>query len=573
MKPRRLAKKDFLSCLIATAYFPEEVPPILTTRSFSDYCKNNYLNLEPQQNRLSRLNTNFETYTVPRTVEGRRNLAIVNPLAQLGLSLALTINKKAIGDIIYDTKSTLYSIESDKENKKAFSGLQFRKRDEVDRKILSVSDCVLKADISRFFYTIYTHSITWAVLGKEKAKALFSTNRATRATLYAHWSASIDSSLQSCQSRETFGVPVGPDTSRIVAELILAEVEKDEAYAEAVKGRPASRLLDDFLIVFYTEEVAYKALGALRSALWKFNLQLNEDKTRVARSKVIHRERWKLEFEKAQITDETAERQARDIDHLIELTLHLCKEAETDAPASWASRRISKQDIYLENIPMVLDSLFRLSRDFPSCLHHVAAFLINRRSICIYPEYRKSIILWLRQTLRRQITLKNHSEVAWCLLVGGFMNYKFRKADLPPFGSPPNAVVFAIMGLMREKKLLRFSLDKWDWRATYKVAGIFSENWLPMYEAVRRGWTKDSRIIAAVTADPIFAAMLNHKVTFLDDSIFVSSLANEGSESYKIEQKSVFAKFAEDLKVFEEILIEFYFKGYDEPAEELEDDF
>ncbi|MBC8270202.1 MAG: RNA-directed DNA polymerase, partial [Rhodospirillaceae bacterium] len=308
MKPRRLAKKEFLSCLIATAYFPDEVPPVLTAHNFSQYCRNDYSNFEPEQGRLGRLNTNYETYTVPRTVEGRRNLAIVNPLAQLGLSLAITINKKAIGDIIHENGRTLYSIESDKESRKAFSGLQFEKREEMDRKVLSVSDYVLKADISRFFYTIYTHSISWAILGKEKTKDLFANDRQA---LRRHWSTKIDMSLQACQSRETFGVPVGPDTSRIIAELILAEVEKDDAFAQLVDGQPATRLLDDFLIGFDSESEAFKALGALRSALWKFNLQLNEDKTCVARSKTIHRERWKLEFEKAYISDDSAERQSR----------------------------------------------------------------------------------------------------------------------------------------------------------------------------------------------------------------------------------------------------------------------
>lgn len=570
MKPRRLPKKDFLSCLIATAYLPEEMPPVLKTQAFSDFCKANYLKLEPELQRLRKLNTTFETYTVPRTVEGRRNLAIVNPLAQLGLSLALTLNKKAVGDIIFDNKGSLYSVESDRENRKAFSGLQFDQREELERKVLAVSDYVLKADISRFFYTIYTHSITWAILGKEKTKDLLANDRQA---LGRHWSTTIDMCLQACQSRETFGVPVGPDTSRIVAELILAEVEKDSGYAQLVDARPATRLLDDFLIGFENESHAVQALGALRNALWKFNLQLNEEKTRVARSKSIHRERWKLEFEKAYISDNNPERQGRDIDHLVELTLHLCEEAKTDAPASWASRRISEQDIYQENIPMVLDSLFRLSRDFPSCLHHVAAFLINRRSICIHPEFRKSIIQWLRQTLNRQVSLGHDSEVAWCLLVGGFMNYKFRKVDLPRFGSPPNAVIFAIMGLMREKNLLPFSLDKWNWRTAFKNAGIFSENWLPMYEAVRRGWTKDKGIIAAVRAEPIFASMLKQNVTFLDDLIFSSALASEGSETYKIEQRSVFEQLAIELKVFQDTLVEFNFEGYDDPDADTDEDY
>lgn len=153
------------------------------------------------------------------------------------------------------------------------------------------------------------------------------------------------------------------------------------------------------------------------------------------------------------------------------------------------------------------------------------------------------------------------------------MNYRFRRVDLPPIGSPPNAVVFAIMGLLREKGRLPFPMDDWKWRAAFKSKGVLSENWLPMYEAVRRRWTRDRRIIADVSADPIFADMLANNVTFMDDEIFKSSLAPEQSENYRLEQRAVQAKFAEQPKVFWESLIDFELNGYDDPEDDPEDDF
>src|SRR5829696_7152685 len=54
----------------------------------------------------------------------------------------------------------------------------FRRREIEAARIGSQCEFVLRADISRFFYTAYTHSFQWAVLGKARAKEMFATNRA-----------------------------------------------------------------------------------------------------------------------------------------------------------------------------------------------------------------------------------------------------------------------------------------------------------------------------------------------------------------------------------------------------------
>src|SRR5262249_33727965 len=134
-----------------------------------------------------------------------------------------------------------------------------------------------------------------------------------RKKLNAHWSNDFDTALQSCQSRETFGIPVGPDTSRIIAEILLAGVESNDRFFDSVKDRPGFRLLDDFFIGFDDEASARKALVALRSALWTYNLQLNDEKTTVGPTRENFREKWKLEFDAIAVADANSARQLSDI--------------------------------------------------------------------------------------------------------------------------------------------------------------------------------------------------------------------------------------------------------------------
>jgi Reverse transcriptase (RNA-dependent DNA polymerase) len=448
---------------------------------------------------------------------------LVHPLAQLGISLLITDHRAKISKIINKRKMSLYRTNENIGKNQAFAGLDFRKWDALTASLYSECSFILKADISRFFYTAYTHSIPWAVIGKEKAKEWLIHNRKR---LNSHWSSDFDTALQSCQSRETFGIPVGPDTSRIIAEVLLAGVEANANWIASVSGRPAFRLLDDYVIGFDEEASAQKALAALRSALWTFNLQLNEDKTTIAHARSMFKDKWKLEFEAIAVFDGDSARQETDIYRLVDLTLHFCSEAKSGAPAHWACRRLSSLKNVTRNFGIIVESLFRLARDFPSCTHHVAAFLINNQDGCQDPKIRKSISAWIKSTMRAHLQHAHDFEIAWCLLVSGVLRITINEDDLSLVDRRPNSVVLAMLGMLRERGLLSVPLSHWGWRADLKKSGILGQDWLPFYEAVRRKWTTDKDIISAVKGHPILAKMLAAKVTFLEDRIFDASRIN-----------------------------------------------
>ncbi len=67
----------------------------------------------------------------------------------------------------------------------------------------------MKTDLSRFYQTIYTHSLPWAIHGKAQAKE----NKENG--LYGN---KLDSCVRNTQDQQTIGLPVGPDTSFILSE-------------------------------------------------------------------------------------------------------------------------------------------------------------------------------------------------------------------------------------------------------------------------------------------------------------------------------------------------------------------
>lgn len=71
-------------------------------------------------------------------------------------------------------------------------------------------------DISKCFYNIYTHSLTWAVKDKESAKLNSRKNT---------FENKFDKLMQQANYNETNGIVVGPEISRIFAEIILQQVD------------------------------------------------------------------------------------------------------------------------------------------------------------------------------------------------------------------------------------------------------------------------------------------------------------------------------------------------------------
>ena len=178
-----------------TAYFPTEIPPIITTRFFADYCKKEFSTLEKQSESLLKLSTRYDTFTAPRSDSGRRHLALVHPLGQLAISLVITKNRVKLTSALSRSKSSLYGVAQAPSLSRAFSGLDFDEWRHRKFELCAAYPFLLRADISRFFYTIYTHSIPWAVLGKEKAKDWYFNHRKR---LNAHWSSYLDRALQCC---------------------------------------------------------------------------------------------------------------------------------------------------------------------------------------------------------------------------------------------------------------------------------------------------------------------------------------------------------------------------------------
>lgn len=136
---------------------------------------------------------------------------------------------------------------------------------------------MMKMDIANCFYHIYTHTIAWAIKGKELAKDLIGK------TTFEN---DFDSLMQHTNYNETNGIIVGPEVSRIFAEIILQRIDinvlnrlKQEPFSLRLgRDYEVRRYLDDHYIYANSEENLRKILEVYKEELQFYKLFVNENK-------------------------------------------------------------------------------------------------------------------------------------------------------------------------------------------------------------------------------------------------------------------------------------------------------
>ena len=147
---------------------------------------------------------------------------------------------------------------------------------------------LIKLDISKCFDSIYSHSIGWAVIGKDAQKESLSKNHGTFPDQF-------DKLMHHMNLGETNGIIIGPEFSRIFAEIILQAIDREVANNLISGVKPLKnqvdyeiyRYVDDYF-VFYNED-KHKTLivDQLQHTLKKYKLYLNAAKSIVYDKPII----------------------------------------------------------------------------------------------------------------------------------------------------------------------------------------------------------------------------------------------------------------------------------------------
>ncbi|MCF6359214.1 MAG: RNA-directed DNA polymerase [Cyclobacteriaceae bacterium] len=145
---------------------------------------------------------------------------------------------------------------------------------------------MLKFDISKCFDSIYTHSISWALTDKDYVKNNLNKDSNT-------FPGRFDKFMQNTNYGETNGIIIGPEFSRIFAELILQQIDKEIKQTLRNKGLihkvdyEIYRYVDDFFVFYNEERTREEILDNYKILLREYKMSLNDSKTKLYEKPLI----------------------------------------------------------------------------------------------------------------------------------------------------------------------------------------------------------------------------------------------------------------------------------------------
>ena len=366
------------------------------------------------------------------------------------------------------------------------------------------SRVILHTDIQNFYPTIYTHSIAWALHSKAVAKAhtgnmLLLGNR-------------LDRAFSGSQEGQTIGIPIGTDASLIVAECLLASIEKELlTRMPAMKGY---RWIDDYELCFATVGEAEHALSTLVELLAGYQLTLNPRKTRIADLPEPQEGRgiWAL---RRWDFGATGRKQATDIvGYFDQLFADILKD-RGGTLAAYAVARLQSFRCDLRNWDLLQSFLLQILVAEPSCARQVMEhFAVQKlRGLLVdvgaFGAAAEAIAI-------RHAPMGHGSEVAWILWASITHNVPLSDITASAVCKMDDNLVALLALHAKASGLAPAALDVTGWSKLMTTDQLRTENWLIAYEASVQGWLPSVGTNDHIASDAFFSAIRAAGVSFYD---------------------------------------------------------
>jgi hypothetical protein len=487
------------STLLARGYFPKELPPGFFTESFAKYAatkdgRSTISTYSPTDNFTECLK-----YRLALPGLDRRELRIPHPASFAKLSELTAKNfgrllKKASGSD-FSRSRPIYAVGRQRAiQPMVHPGNLARER----AAIRAGASYLLKTDISQFYPSLYTHAVGWSVDPKLRKRANWNNRKLLGKML--------DQALMDLDGKVSQGVPIGNDISFLLAEIVLAEVDKR---TRLPAGR-AYRWFDDYEIAFDTSDQAEEALKRLNKELGRFRLRLNARKTSITRLPHPAQEEWQEMLRQAggHVRFWTPGEMVRYFDAAFRLR-----------------DQFSGEPVLL----YALGLLFRIGRPAPD-VARIAQSCITQSLLCEPGAAQEAFALlafWRLNGLAldaqlvtntiNQMVARHHasglsSDIAWALAFCLEQGYALDSRAAQVLSSLDDDCI-ALQALHMEKEgLLPKGFNKKRLIRALKDADLDRDHWLIAYESVRHGFLKVC--MPAVKSSPFFSNLLKHRVTF-----------------------------------------------------------
>ncbi len=164
------------------------------------------------------LGTRSARHSLVRAGSPRRQLSIPNPISFSQLAKCIEINWDSIAKHCEESKISLSKPHLPASGRAIIPRYSLGDLPEHRASLRATSRFILQTDIANCYASIYTYSLPWALYGRETAKKERHDDDLPGNQL--------DKIVRSSQDGQTISIPVSPDTSFVLAEILLSAVDR-----------------------------------------------------------------------------------------------------------------------------------------------------------------------------------------------------------------------------------------------------------------------------------------------------------------------------------------------------------
>jgi hypothetical protein len=495
--------------LLRYGFLPSQMPPCFTSESLSVHAQalRKHVDITRKNGALGAysLGTRPDQFSVARSRRSRRPVVIPNPVAQLELAYLIARNWKTVARVIERSPISRSKPMLSTADGRSIKFTSHADLYEARLHLASASRYVLISDISQFFPSLYSHSISWALHGKAKAKR----KRLDKQLLGNR----LDSAMQHCQHRQTMGIPIGPDTSHIIAELVGAaiDLELSSHSSEPLRGY---RHVDDFVFFYDSLAEAEQGLTNLETATRTFELKLNPLKTRIVAVAELLEESWSHELQTFEFSPVAAV-QRRQLHYFFELAQKIYVQQRDEAVVRYALGRLSAVIVKKQNWDVFQAHLLRCAVGFPSTVEDVALLLFTYHQIGYEPD-KQQLASSIALIVAEHLPLQHHSELAWALWLALHFELTVEfPVDRECLLNSGSTTLLLLLELA-ERNQLSSKVDRRWLKAFGDEDLLFDEGWLLAYEGSRRKWVPGSAKKSVAKGNALFREFVTKDISFFN---------------------------------------------------------
>lgn len=507
-------KSERLKRLVSHGYFAPELPPCFVSDSLAKYRRSILAGIDALPPTGRRVVPNHHVFIsepasfyFPRFGKEDRRHGVPNPVAHLLLSRVLADNYVDLRRKARTSKLTLSPPVFDWSGSRALMRPNVELRDDFRVKLSSRREEYVAADIRAFFHSIYTHAIPWAIHGKNFAKQ----NRGPE-----YYGNLIDLLCRNAQDGQTLGLPVGPDTSRLIAEVVASAIDAHLQQQLGIGRRDASRYIDDYTLSSPDGASGQELLAALRQSAAAFELELNSNKSTIHPTSHRQSSGWQ-QAARAHLPHPPppgGRIETSALQHFLYLLGRMCL-AHPDINVEKFGLQHARSALVnadeWSTFQFSLINAYRRNSSLISLLVEVCLL----RQVTHGDVQLDTLIEFVESRIPTLARANRTGEIIWLLFLAVRLGLTLSARRLGALFSIENALVALLVVCLDSRGLVQGNVDRELWDRSLTKDGLRGPMCLYAYEAVTQGFISGAND-DFISQEPYFGLLRAKRVQFLD---------------------------------------------------------